>query len=123
MYRYLLAILLPLAACATPFEQCVARNSKEMRVVDDLIAVTAGNIERGYAIDARNSFTAGLQLCTSPSANVHFCTATRSAPKKTPVAIDLAAERRKLAQLKARRAELQRQSEQKIAACRAAHPT
>lgn len=122
MHRYLLALLIPLAACSTPFERCVARSTKDMRVIDDLIATTTGNIERGYAVETHNSLTAGLQLCASPSAHMHFCTATQTTPRKTPVAIDLPTERRKLAELKVKRAEHLRRSEVEIAACKAARP-
>jgi len=88
-------------------------------VIDDLIAETAGNIERGYAIEKSNA-TFGLQLCTSPSANFHFCSSTRSTAKRTPVVINPVVEQRKLSQLKAKRAVLLRQSEQRIADCKAA---
>jgi hypothetical protein len=117
MKRYLLALLLPLAGCSTSREQCVDRSTRNLQAVDTLIAVTQANIDRGYALDRRSQVSVGLQLCTSPSANFHFCTGTQSSPKQTPVAIDVAAERRKLAELKARRAVLKRQSDLAVRAC------
>lgn len=123
MHRYLLALLITLVSCTTPQEQCVARSTKEMRVIDKLIATTKVNIERGYAmeyVETRNPVSVGLFLCASPSVHMQFCADTHSAPRKKPVAIDQADERRKLAQLKGKRAELQRQANAKTAACRAA---
>ncbi len=117
MKRYLLALLLPLAGCSTPLEQCVSRSTKNLQAVDNLIASTQANIDRGYALNNRPQVNVGLQLCTSPSANFHFCTGTQTGLKQTPVAIDVAAERRKLAELKARRAVLKRQSDLAVREC------
>ena len=117
MKRYLLALLLPLAGCSTPLEQCVSRSTKDLRAIEDLISVTQTNIERGYALEADSRTSVGLQLCTSPSANFHFCTATQSNLKQNPVAIDVSAEKRKLAELKSRRAVLKRQSDLAVRAC------
>ena len=119
MYRYLFALIIPLAAC-TPHEQCVARHTKETRTIDDLIAKTAGDIERGYALEERRQMQVGLVLCTNPSNNIHFCTSRQSSQPRKPVAIDLAVEKRKLAQLKARRLKLHNNPEAQIAACEAA---
>jgi len=117
MKRYLLALLLPLAGCSTSLEQCVNRSTKELRVVDDLITRTEGNIERGYALESRAEMNLGLQLCTSPSANFHFCTAAQTNPQHTPVAIDLDAERRKLTELRSKRAVLKHQTDQDVRTC------
>lgn len=119
MYRYLIGLIIALAAC-TPHEQCVARHTKEIRTIDDLIAKTAGNIARGYALEDRSQFQAGLALCTNHSNNIQFCTGHNTSPPRKPVAIDLAAETRKLAQLKAKRAKLRNSPEAQIAACEAA---
>ncbi len=117
MKQYLFALLIPLAGCSTSLEQCVSRSTKDLRVVEDLIASTETNIKRGYALDTRAQVSVGLQLCTSPSANFHFCTATQTSPRQTPVAIDLKAERRKLAELRAKRVALKRQADLDARAC------
>ena len=117
MKRYLLALLLPLAGCSTPLEQCASRSTKNLQAVDNLIASTQANIDRGYALDNQPQVSLGLRLCTSPSANFHFCTGTQTSPKQTPVAIDVAAERRKLAELKARRVVLKPQSDLAVREC------
>ncbi len=117
MKRYLLALLLSLAGCSTALEQCVNRSTRNLQATDNLIAATQANIDRGYALETSSRVSLGLQLCTSPSANFHFCTATQSGLKQAPIAIDVAAEKRKLAQLKARRATLKRQSDLAVRAC------
>ncbi len=117
MKRYLLALLLALAGCSTSLEQCVSRSTKNLQVVEDLITSTEANIKRGYALENSPRTNVGLQLCTSPSANFHFCTATQTSPRQTPVAIDLKAERRKLTELRAKRAKLKHQSDLDVRAC------
>lgn len=47
-----IAFLLPallLSACGTPQEQCIRRNTGELRVVEQLLAETEANLARGYA--------------------------------------------------------------------------
>jgi len=46
-------ILFPLmafAACSTPREQCIGQANRQVATLDRLIAVTQGNINRGYGI-------------------------------------------------------------------------
>ena len=42
---------LALAACATPREQCIGQATRDLRVLNSLIAETQGNLARGYAIE------------------------------------------------------------------------
>lgn len=118
MYRYLFILLFPLAACGTGHDRCVAHHAKEIRTIDDLIASTAGNIARGYAIETRDPVNVGFSFCSGNN-NVRFCTTNDTAPKRSPVAIDPAAEKRKLAQLKTKRAALQKNRPTSIARCEA----
>ncbi len=122
MHRYLIYIALGLAACTTPLQRCEQRAGRDLQALDKLITTTRGNIERGYALENQPQVAVGLQLCTSPSANFHFCTATQSRPKPTPVAIDISAEKRKLKELLKRRRSIQQQTEAEIAACRKSDP-
>ena len=40
--------LIPLAACGTPQEQCIGAATRDMQVVNRLIAEVQGNLARGY---------------------------------------------------------------------------
>ncbi|PIE12800.1 MAG: hypothetical protein CSA68_12265 [Rhodobacterales bacterium] len=119
MYRYLIALMIPLAGCATVHDQCVSRHAKEVRIIDDLIATTAGNIARGYAIEKHEQIEAGFVLCTGDDEHFGLCLSPQTHSKRTPVAIDVAAEKRKLAQLKLRRKKLKQGAEAQIAKCEA----
>ncbi len=121
MYRYLLVLLIPLAACTTPQERCVADSTKDRSELDRQIATTNNNIQRGYAVKTRAPITLGLNLCTGGS-HLSFCAGTQTTSRETPVSVDVASERRKLADLKTRRIALLRQTNAKIAVCKAAHP-
>jgi hypothetical protein len=46
-----LPLLLALVACGTPQEQCIARETRDLRVVERLITETQGNLQRGYALE------------------------------------------------------------------------
>ncbi len=119
MYRYLIALMIPLAGCATVHDQCVNRHAKELRIIDDLIATTAGNIARGYALETRESVEAELTICASYQDHLGLCIDPHTSHKRTPVAIDVTAEKRKLAQLKLRRKKLKQGAEAQIAKCEA----
>lgn len=122
MYRFALAALLALAACATPQQQCIRTATKDLLVIDNLIAETAGNIERGYALTTRTQTSTYWQFCASPNRHVHWCAVPRTTTKQVPVAIDLSEERKKLASLKAKREELLLKAEREVAACKATYP-
>ena len=106
--RQITFIALPLvflAACATPQQRCVAGASKDLRVVRALIVETQGNLDRGYAIgqEIRPKFTMGFCGRNGP---LTTCLTQDASVIDKPVAIDLAAEREKLASLRAKEREL-----------------
>lgn len=114
---------LALAACATPREACIANATYELRTIDSLIAETEANIARGYAIIREPGVRTRLQYCYDPPEEPFtFCTVREPTVEERPVAIDREAERRKLASLRERRAELLPQVRAAIAACEARHP-
>ena len=56
MKRLAFAALAALAGCGTPQEQCINRNTRDLRVVDRLIVETEGNLQRGYALETVTRF-------------------------------------------------------------------
>ena len=109
MRPFLPALILPiLAACAAPGPTC--RVAPDMATIDRLISETQGNLDRGSVMVHASgpgvdmclrggNFGIGVSLCTDGSG------------REKPVAVDAAAERRKLAGLKSRKIQLQRQME------------
>ncbi|EEW26958.1 hypothetical protein [Rhodobacter ferrooxidans] len=129
-----LALCLVLIACGTPQENCIARNTRDLRIVDRLIAETETNLSRGYGME---SVTISHQVwvdCTPrpmppppdgtppPPPPRRMCWEDRDETVQRPVAIDLAAERRKLEGLKVKRRDLARQAAPVIAQCQAQYP-
>ena len=115
-------LILPLAAlvltaCASPRERCLRAASAELRVLDTLIAETEGNIARGYAIDRRVETRTVLELCAWPREDTLFCTRQEPVTRERPQAIDIAVERRKLEDLRTRRAAEVRRAAAAQAAC------
>jgi hypothetical protein len=119
-----LLALCTLAACATPREACLRDAAGDLRTLDRLIAETEANLARGFAYASEPYTTTGLEFCLGRGAwrdgvNVGFtyCPVAETRYRDRPVAIDPAAERRKLAELRARRAAEARAAAARVAAC------
>ena len=128
MKRLTIALMLLLAACGTPQEQCIRYNTRDLRTVDRLIVETQGNLDRGYAIETVTEYEdywgycAQPQLSGTPEVPPRLCMKERAVTVDRPKAIDLNDEARKLDSLKVKRRELARQAEAVIAQCKAEHP-
>ncbi len=127
--------LLFLAACGTPQEQCISRQTRDLRVVDRLIAETEGNLKRGYAFEEVTVWDEQWVTCPVPPPPPVAAGETPPPPpaptlcleevRETvtrPKAIDLRDEAEKLAGLKDKRAELARAAKAVIAQCKAQYP-
>jgi len=122
MSRLIICAFVLLAACATPREQCTLEATKDLRVLDELIAQTERNIERGYGTERDIEPRVHLTFCHRPSDGFQWCRRQTTQVVERPVAIDLDAERRKLRSMKTRRAEIARQSTLALQACQAQLP-
>jgi hypothetical protein len=121
-----------LAACGTPQEMCILRETRDLRVLDRLIDETRANIARGYAIEEYVDVIDYWGTCYQrqaagpdgvvPPPVAYPCRRDREITRTRPVAIDLNAERAKLASMETKRRELARATEAPIAACKVAHP-
>lgn len=129
MKRLLCIALIALAGCGTPQEQCISRNTRDLRTVDRLIAETQGNLQRGYALETVTRYedfwdtclervVVGGQVTVQP----RMCRRERAYTEQRPKAIDLKAEAQKLDSLKAKRRDLSRAAEPLIAQCKAEFP-
>ena len=129
MKRLSFLALATLVACGTPQEQCISRNTRDLRTVDRLIAESEGNLARGYAFETVTVYEDYWTTCErpkpaegQPAPPPRLCLDERPVTEQRPKAIDLDAEAQKLAGLKAKRRDLARQAEKVIAACKAQYP-
>jgi hypothetical protein len=129
MKRFLVsAVFLGLAACGTPQQQCIGGVTRNLQVVDRLIAETEGNLNRGFAFANVDITTPKFVDCTpeptltQPEPRVRQCLENVVQTVSKPVAIDLNAEAAKLASLKTKRAQLATAAQPAIAACQRQYP-
>lgn len=127
MHRAVITLpLVVLAACATPREQCINDVTRETRIMSSLIAETEGNIARGYALEERQDVRTVMRRCEGKNEDgstfTFMCQDTDTINTTVPVAIDLDAERAKLASLRERFTQTQSASNQGVAQCIRMHP-
>jgi hypothetical protein len=120
--------LLPLlaVACATPREACIGQASRELGVVNALIAETQANLSRGYGVETRQEIVTTEKTCTvtNPDGSVvRFpCDEVETRDRRVPVAIDLNVEQAKLRSLQQRQAQMRSQTNAAIGQCIATYP-
>ena len=122
----LLLPLVGLAACATPREACLADATSAARINAQLIAQTEANIARGFAVERGQRVVERRGICrgvTESGEEVRSrCDKVDVIPVRRPVAIDLEAERAKLASLIKRRSELASRTDAAVAQCQRLYP-
>ena len=123
-----LTALALLAGCATPQQRCITDATRDMAVVDQLIAEVEGNLQRGFGLQEETLYRTDFQDCTARPTADHPNPTPRKCPVEVPntttkpVALDLAAESAKLASLQAKRAQQGPLAHAAIDQCRALHP-
>ncbi len=128
MRSIVVALLAPalLAACATPFDRCVKRNSATFLHLETRILTVQGNIDRGYAIHTKTVPETVWDRCprynNGKIIGYHLCPDTYYRTVETPVPISVPEERRKLIALEKQRDSLVPRHREVTAQCRAAHP-
>jgi hypothetical protein len=125
----MLTSLAALTACGTPQQRCIGAVTRDMRVVDRLIAESEANIARGYALErtvkTRMEWVeCGIPAPTpeNPDPAPRLCLEDVPYETRQPVAIDLNAEAAKLASLREKRAQQAEAVAPQIAACQEAYP-
>lgn len=128
MYRIALPALLLLTACGTPQEQCISRATRDMRVVDRLIAESEATLARGYAYEEKTIYRTRWVNCgprptkAEPRPAPQMCLDDVAETIRQPVAVDLRVEAQKLAGLKGKRAAQAKAATPAIRSCKAEHP-
>lgn len=119
-----LGLLGLLAACGTPQEQCIRLQSRDLIVVDRLIAESRSTLARGYAVEEVETYTWQWRPCDYGRRRGAPDMCMTEVPHLTTraVAVDLNAERAKLASLETKRKELARAAEPAIRSCKAQYP-
>ncbi len=121
-----IAFPLLLAACATPQQQCISDANRELSVVNQLVNQTRANVARGFAISEREEIVVRTGTCVGETdEGVEFeveCEKTDTRTVREPVAIDLNAEKAKLASLEQRQLQLRETVNATVAQCRAQFP-
>ncbi len=114
-----LSALLILAACATPRQQCEARATRDLRVVNQLIEESRAILERGYAFETVEDESLRYTFCLDRDGNRTLCWVRDRDFSTRPVAVNLDEERAKLASLLRKKEELEVEARAAIEACRA----
>lgn len=114
-------LLMILSACATPQQQCIARETSDYRALLAQIAEVEATIARGYALHRQTIPYSEARFCKTSSGAVYPCKRTRFHRLETPVTVDISAQRKQLKVLKSKRAKLSPRAQAAIAACRHAH--
>ena len=122
------ALLLGLAACGTPQQQCIGQVTQNLRVLDRLILEIQGNLTRGYAYVTATRTVPQFVDCTPdatearPNPRHQSCLVDVAQTYNRPAAIDLNAEAAKLASLQAKRAQLAQAAGPAIQMCQQQYP-
>jgi hypothetical protein len=118
--------LLGLAACATPQQSCISGVSRDLAIVDQLIAQTELTIARGYGLDERQEVRTIPRMCydEEPDGTIDYeiCETTYVRNVSVPVAVDLESEQNKLRQLRQQRDRLEEPTAAAIQQCIATYP-
>lgn len=119
--------LLVLAGCSSPQERCVRDVNRELQTVTALISDTEVNLARGYTYETEvQNVRVGVTGCVGGSryyrSGVRFCGSTEPRAVQRAVPIDPQTERRKLAGLKERQANLIELSSRAETVCRERFP-
>ena len=128
MRRAIFALLM-LAACGTPQERCIARETRDLRVLDRLIAETQGNLQRGYALEEVVIYNDVWVQCPTPAPVAgqpapapRLCLEEVSEIETRPKAINLREESEKLLSMQDKRRSLLTAAAPAIDQCRATFP-
>jgi hypothetical protein len=114
-----LALALLVAACATPQQRCEIQATRDLRVVNQLIAETQATLQRGYALREEQRPRVGTTVCYGGGDDFGFgfCWGNDTYTRVRPVAVNLDEERAKLQTLLQKREELEVRARAQIEAC------
>jgi len=122
----LLFPLLALTACQSPREACISDATRDLNVVNRLIAETEANLTRGYGVAQRQDIVTRPDICTIENADgtqsTFRCDKQDVVTTEVPVALDLNAERDTLRSLVQQQSALQQRAQASVQFCVASYP-
>ncbi|MCF6445821.1 hypothetical protein [Nereida sp. MMG025] len=118
-YTVSLVAVLALAACSSARDRCLNQAALPVAQIDALIVQTEANIARGFGLEKELQPRSILVTCVRDD-RLSFCQDRQVTVKRVPVTLDIDAERRKLSQLKSKRAEVVEAARKAQASCPAA---
>ncbi|MFV0293909.1 MAG: hypothetical protein ACK5II_12150 [Paracoccus sp. (in: a-proteobacteria)] len=129
----ILVPLLPvvlLAACGTPQENCIRKNTREYRVLSNMLTETEANLARGYAWKEREVIRTEMDFCQRPfhdrDGNVRIlqysCWRNVTDTERYRVPIDPAAEQRTQANLTEKLKTETIRANEAVRQCKVAYP-
>lgn len=124
------AAILLLTACGTPQENCIRKNTRELRVVRELLSETEANIARGYAFQEREVVRTRWGDCRRIVQNnkgearviTSSCLRDVTTTERYRVPIDPLTETRKRDNLRKKSADLNRAAAAAVTYCRTTYP-
>ncbi|PCH70795.1 MAG: hypothetical protein COC12_07900 [Rhodobacteraceae bacterium] len=124
MFKFkVLGLLIVVAGCTTPKEECLSGATQDYRTVQSLISETNSNIARGYAVHSQSVPYTYQGSCYSYAAATYYsCQQTGYRTQQTPVAIDVNAERVKLANYRRLLPQYEAQARAAVSQCNAQFP-
>lgn len=114
--------LATLTACATPLEQCISAANQNVRAINAGIATAEGNISRGYAIHENTEQYISYGTCYNSLGQPYVCPETAYRTVETPVAIDVAEQRKRRDELRKLLPEAEERARRATAQCYQLHP-
>lgn len=111
-----------LTGCTTPQQRCINGATRDLRTVSNLAAETELNIARGYAIDVSYIPYTVYETCYYGNRRAYSCPQTYNRTVSTPRGIDVAEQKRILADLNKKKSSLQQASAEWVAQCQAQYP-
>ncbi len=120
-----LTCLTLLVACADARQSCITDAGKDLVIVQGLISDTQATLDRGYAVQTQTRAVLYTDFCIGTgirNGRFSFCNRVQPVTSRTPVAVDLDAERRKLRSLQRKEVELKAKTANEIQRCELAHP-
>jgi hypothetical protein len=124
---FALSVAALVAGCATPKQQCMSDATQELRSVERALDTAKGNIARGYAVHTQRVPYTVANICYRTHPRTHAaipysCPSTYYRTQTTPVAIDVAEERRKAEDLQRRLPQLRERANAAVRQCNAQFP-
>ena len=113
------ALLRVLAACATPQQRSESQATRDLRVVNALIAESQATLRRGYALREETRTRFGTTICYGGGDDFGygFCWGNDTYTRLRPVAVNLDEERAKLLSLQQKKEELEVLARAQLEAC------